>query len=465
MCARGCPPCSLVNAWRVVIEPVRIGLAQPVRDVEWRPRRPFGVASGIMRTMNLAASARWTALGIAPLLLACSSPSHPPAEGGSSLHDGGGDSTPGDALAKGGAPTDGMGGAPTDGTGGDADAGTGASEATTSEASSQAAPDGSEAETGPVHVPPQSCVTNGPGLSDCGGDGGSCCASLEVLGGSFVRSYDGVSTGFTTQSAPVAVSGLRLDQYEITVGRFRQFVTATVAGWLPASGSGKHVHLNSGKGLTDSSSPNAFEAGWDVSWNANLAVTATGWNTNLACDPTSATWTPAAGSNERLPIDCVTWFEAYAFCIWDNGFLPSEAEWNYAASGGGEQRVYPWSSPPAETTIDCTYANYFGADGGTDFCVMPGVGETNAVGSESPMGDARWGQADLAGNVFEWNLDSFAPYGAGYPDSAYLASAPFRVIRGGDFASDVSFLLASDRRSDDPTDRSADIGARCARVP
>jgi sulfatase modifying factor 1 len=417
---------------------------------------------GYHADMNFAAWARWSALGIPPLLVACSQPSQPPPiEGNYDVHDGGGDSTIG-ALAKGDAE------AATNASGGDADAGsesaeTSAEASSSSDSSDGALDGGSEAE--PEAGPPQSCITSGPGRSDCADGGESCCSSLEVRGGTFFRSYDGVSTGYMSQSAPAVVSDFRLDQYEITVGRFRQFVSAAVGGWMPPAGSGKHAHLNDGKGLVDSSAPTTFETGWDVSWNANLATTDGGWNTNLACDPTAGTWTATAGSNENLPINCVTWFEAYAFCIYDGGFLPSEAEWNYAASAGSEQSVFPWSSPPDSTTIDCTYANYFGAMGGNDFCVMPGVGATNAVGSESPMGDGRWGQSDLAGNVFEWNLDSFAPYGAGYPDSAYLATAPFRVIRGGSFESDVSFLLASDRRSDDPTDRTSATGARCARVP
>jgi formylglycine-generating enzyme required for sulfatase activity len=37
--------------------------------------------------------------------------------------------------------------------------------------------------------------------------------------------------------------------------------------------------------------------------------------------------TSSAGSKENLPINCVNWWESYAFCIWDGGFLPSEAEW------------------------------------------------------------------------------------------------------------------------------------------
>jgi formylglycine-generating enzyme required for sulfatase activity len=49
---------------------------------------------------------------------------------------------------------------------------------------------------------------------------------------------------------------------------------------------------------------------------------------------------------ERLPIICVNWCEAYAFCIWDGGFLQSETEWKYAASGGSKQRECPSHGAP-----------------------------------------------------------------------------------------------------------------------
>jgi sulfatase modifying factor 1 len=423
-----------------------------------------------MRTMNLTASDRWAALGPLPFLLACSSPSLPSADlsnGHGSIHDGGGDggsihdgdSTAFDASAEGNAEAS-------------TDAGVTTIQWDAPSDSSYYGPvgvppnfgsgDGSQAEV----AAPQSCANPGPGLSDCTNDGGSCCASLPLSGGDFFRSYDGVSIGFTSQAAPAAVTSLRLDQYEVTVGRFRQFVAAEVTGWLPAAASGKHVHLNNGHGLTDSSSSGAYETGWDSAWNTNLATTADGWNTNLACDPTSATWTPTPGASESLPISCVTWFEAYAFCIWDGGFLPSEAEWNYAASGGSDQRVYPWSSPPSSPTIDCSYANYFASDdGGTAFCVSPDAGAANAVGSESPKGDSKWGHSDLAGNVLEWNLDYFANYGPSCPDCAYLTSTSVRVARGGSFQEPAVYLLASARDAYDPANRVAYLGVRCARVP
>ena len=299
-----------------------------------------------------------------------------------------------------------------------------------------------------------SCAAGGAGMTDCGtANNESCCTSLLVTGGTFDRSYDGVT--YTDASYPATVSDFKLDKYEITVGRFRQFVAAWDAGWRPAQGDGKHRHLNGGQGLADFGNVGSYEAGWNTSWASNLAAAKSAWDTNLAsflCS--SSAWTSAAGPNEKRPINCVEWYEVAAFCIWDGGFLPSEAEWNYAAAGGSEQRAYPWSSPSTSTTIDATYAVY--ATGGT----------TAEVGSKSTKGNGKWGQADLAGNVREWNLDLYSsPYVAGCDNCAMLASSSTRVVRGSDSGESASTLLASLRGWATPTVRVGMNGARCSRTP
>ena len=69
-----------------------------------------------------------------------------------------------------------------------------------------------------------------------------------------------------------------------------------------------------------------------------------GGNDALVSSCGTSTYTPQPSQNDNLPVSCVSWTEAYAFCIWDGGFLPSDAEWGYAAAGGSAQREFPWGS-------------------------------------------------------------------------------------------------------------------------
>ena len=319
--------------------------------------------------------------------------------------------------------------------------------------------DASVSDTGSTTVPP-SCVglpeTCGPNVDEL------CCTSLLVTGGTYFRSYDGISSGYTSMEYPASVTGFRLDKYEVTVGRFRRFQAAWDAGWRPLAGAGKHTHLNGGRGLYDSGVAD-YEAGWDPAWLPNVAPT----DKNLSCDVTHQTWTTGPGANENRPMVCATWYEQQAFCIWDGGFLPSEAEWNYAAAGGSEQRVYPWSSPPSSTTIDCTYANFGGSNYPASACIMPGIGGVNDVGLESPRGDGKWGQADLSGNVIERTLDWYVkPYSQGLcTDCTDTTAATGRALRGGSFLYSAADVISSYRLSTSPTNRNYSIGARCARSP
>jgi formylglycine-generating enzyme required for sulfatase activity len=145
-------------------------------------------------------------------------------------------------------------------------------------------------------------------MTNCGAGGEgteSCCTSLEVTGGTFYRTYDplvevdGAPSGTSPdrvlvgsngepvgEADPATVSSFLLDKYEVTVGRFRQFVSAWKGGWTPSAGSGKHVHLNGGKGLVPGGDTPALirieggtiaridhEPGWDTSDDVNIAPT------------------------------------------------------------------------------------------------------------------------------------------------------------------------------------------------
>jgi sulfatase modifying factor 1 len=252
-------------------------------------------------------------------------------------------------------------------------------------------------------------------------------------------------------TAPASVSDFRLDKYEVSVERFRAFVDARMGNQLspPTPGSGAHTKIPG--------------SGWETSWNGELAPTLMALRENLACDSTYGTWTPSAAANERRPINCVSWFEAMAFCIWDGGYLPTEAEWNYAAAGGDQQRPYPWS---AETEpLDGQYASY---GNGVD-CVgdnLPGCMLTDLAPVGSKLaGAGRWGQLDLAGNVAEWNLDWMADYITPWIDQANLTPDVRRVFRGGCFNNGRDQIRTPLRDNNAPSNRNFNFGFRCARAP
>jgi hypothetical protein len=81
--------------------------------------------------------------------------------------------------------------------------------------------------------------------------------------------------GPTAEADPANVSGFRLDKYLVTVGRFRQFVSAwdNGAGYMPLAGSGRHVFVNGGRGLENSGEPGTYETGWAATdWNKRVAT-------------------------------------------------------------------------------------------------------------------------------------------------------------------------------------------------
>jgi formylglycine-generating enzyme len=300
-------------------------------------------------------------------------------------------------------------------------------------------------------MPSPSCVDLAP---TCGPSGSlSCCGSPLVPGGSFDRSYDlGSDNMFSDTSFPATVSDFRLDRYEVTVGRFRQFVAAGMGTMLspPADNAGAHADIAA--------------SGWDPDWTQYLMADSPTLIAGIKCNPDYQSWTDTAGANENLPMNCITWYEAFAFCAWDAAYMPTETEWNYAAAGGTDQRAYPWSSPANALDIDCTYANYDPAAG---YCVNAPTGGLLRVGSYSPQSDGKWGQADLAGSLWEKVLDTYeTPYALPSCDNcADLTSPDARTVRGGAFNADAPSARGANRYYDPPTVRYIEMGVRCARMP
>jgi formylglycine-generating enzyme required for sulfatase activity len=307
-----------------------------------------------------------------------------------------------------------------------------------------------------------SCQTSGGGLTNCGASSESCCTSLAVPGGTYYRTYANSGTGPTGEADPATVSGFRLDKYLVTTGRFLQFKHAVdmVPPTAPAAVSGKHTYLNSGNGLNTTGG--GYEPGWDATdWNPYIDGHTVTTDANLNSCGSSSTWAnngTATGLVE--PMNCVTWYEAYGFCIWDGGFLPSEAEWEYAAAGGNQQREYPWGTmDPGTANQYAIYESLYAAN----------PTEIAPVGTAT-LGAGAFGQLDMAGEVFEWNLDYYAgAYVDPCIDCANLSgtSTSARVRSGGAFNSvTITDLLPAYRAGGSvPSSRVNSIGFRCARTP
>jgi sulfatase modifying factor 1 len=312
------------------------------------------------------------------------------------------------------------------------------------EAAAPSAPPASVPDSGDDAGLPPSCA----GAAAVCPNASSCCAATLVPGGSFYRSWDGVPDGgWEDRSYPATVLPFYLDRFEVVVGRFRMFVAAGMGNRdnPPKLGSG--------------TAPGLPSTGWTPQYTAALEKDSAALRQKLATSTTPAlsaacTYDDADPARDQTPIGCVTWYEAFAFCIWDGGRLPTEAEWNYAASAGSEQRAYPWSNPAEARTLTAGHAT-FGLDGG----------KPKAAGSHSPLGDGRFGQTDLAGNVAEWIFDPFAAYPSPCVGSCVATSGRGRQVRGGAYEDPPAKLLTSARGVylDPPTLRLPTIGLRCAR--
>ncbi|MBX3217716.1 MAG: SUMF1/EgtB/PvdO family nonheme iron enzyme [Labilithrix sp.] len=309
----------------------------------------------------------------------------------------------------------------------------------------------------------RSC-TGGPGADNkCGGRpnddqaAGSqdCCEVKAVPGGSYNR--------FNDPSFPATVSPFSLDVFEVTAGRFRAWVdgaNGNLRASAPPAGGGAH--------------PKIAGSGWRTEWNRHLPSSRAevdrmlgpeeGDGTFMACQfgtnlnewGSLTWWTEALDERvkelnkdkpevlaentkealDRKPLNCVPWHVLFAFCVWDGGRLPTDAEFGFAAAGGSEQRQFPWGNADAKDTArianrndlslvptfeyGAAYAtarlydrtlganifeqNYSFTYGGKFMARSDNATHIAPVGRK-PLGNGKWGHADLAGGMFEWMLD------------------------------------------------------------
>jgi iron(II)-dependent oxidoreductase len=167
------------------------------------------------------------------------------------------------------------------------------------------------------------------------------------------------------------------------------------------------------------------------------------------------------GWREPLPLDepvqHVCWHEADAYARWAGQRLPTEVEWEKAASwdptsGRGTKRTFPWGDEPHEATrANLGQGHYRPAEVGA-----------------YPAGASAYGAQQLLGDVWEWTSSDFGPYPgfASFPYREYsevFFGAGYKVLRGGSWATDPVATRNTFRNWDLAIRRQIFAGFRCAR--
>jgi formylglycine-generating enzyme required for sulfatase activity len=145
---------------------------------------------------------------------------------------------------------------------------------------------------------------------------------------------------------------------------------------------------------------------------------------------------------ERNPINCVSQPQAAAYCAWLGRRLPTEDEWEFAASGKAK-RLYAWGNSTPAGRVCWGRAT----EGTCDVSTFDG-------------GSTPEGLHDMTGNVWEWTSSDYCMY-----DPSLACAHDQKVARGGGwFSSDPNVVRTQVRQGYAPTTRSANVGFRCARA-
>jgi formylglycine-generating enzyme len=277
-----------------------------------------------------------------------------------------------------------------------------------------------------------------------------------IDGGEFMMG----SEDFYPEERPVhrvAVDGFWIDPRPVTVAEFRRFVKAT--GYVTVAE----------RPLDPAQYPDADPAllvpGSLVFRPARAPVDLDDYRNWWEYVP-GTTWQRPEGpatdtyTRGRHPVTQVAYEDAAAYAAWAGKALPTEAEWEFAARGGLEGKVFAWGD---EFSPDL--ANTWQGEFPWQNLMLDGYAGTSPVGTYPPNG---YGLYDMTGNVWEWTTDLFTADHAQHrsccvpgPDGEHI---PRRIIKGGSHLCAPNYCLRyrpAARQGEAVDTSTGHIGFRC----
>jgi len=161
------------------------------------------------------------------------------------------------------------------------------------------------------------------------------------------------------------------------------------------------------------------------------------------------------------PVVNVNWAQASAYAAWAGKSLPTEAEWEYAARGGLQGKIYSWGNEPPGN--QCNWMSYSGALSSKMAPIMSFFKRgTLPVGSFAANG---YGLYDMAGNVWEWCMDWHGDYSAEPQQNPQgPASGAEHILRGGGWSDNIGDAMRVTWRGwGQPNDKANHVGFRCVK--